>query len=249
MVVKVVLTFILHLRHWDWWGMFIPLQVTLFCSNHCLYLFSSFSDPLFSFFPPSSINHFPASPSSVDPLFMSFHPMLVLSLTANRCFFASEEVSRGSYTVRWEQMLVLFNTVNTPKAQASLTHTETDWKTHNQTWRMLCRKSLSFFYCVYPTPFLSMSVWIFDWTTIINSKGNCSIASTQITLNWYSWSKKCNIDFFLHLEKHLSDLFGLMKIGVFNIQGSNSPWEYHWKILNQYKTQRESFKKLICLIF
>lgn len=86
MVVKVVLTFILHLRHWDWWGMFIPLQVTLFCSNHCLYLFSSFSDPLFSFSPPSSINHFPASPSSVDPLFMSFHPMLVLSLTANRCF-------------------------------------------------------------------------------------------------------------------------------------------------------------------
>lgn len=168
---------------------------------------------------------------------------------SKQVFFASEEVSRGSYTVRWEQMLVLFNTVNTPKAQASLTHTETDWKTHNQTWRMLCRKSLSFFYCVYPTPFLSMSVWIFDWTTIINSKGNCSIASTQITLNWYSWSKKCNIDFFLHLEKHLSDLFGLMKIGVFNIQGSNSPWEYHWKILNQYKTQRESFKKLICLIF
>lgn len=168
---------------------------------------------------------------------------------SKQVFFASEEVSRGSYTVRWEQMLVLFNTVNTPKAQASLTHTETDWKTHNQTWRMLCRKSLSFFYCVYPTPFLSMSVWIFDWTTIINSKGNCSIASTQITLNWYSWSKKCNIDFFLHLEKHLSDLFGLMKIGVFNIQGSNSPWEYRWKILNQYKTQRESFKKLICLIF
>lgn len=168
---------------------------------------------------------------------------------SKQVFFASEEVSRGSYTVRWEQMLVLFNTVNTPKAQASLTHTETDWKTHNQTWRMLCRKSLSFFYCVYPTPFLSMSVWIFDWTTIINSKGNCSIASTQITLNWYSWSKKCNIDFFLHLEKHLSDLFGLMKIGVFNFQGSNSPWEYRWKILNQYKTQRESFKKLICLIF
>lgn len=228
MVVKVVLTFILHLRHWDWWGMFIPLQVIYFVATIPYLLLSL---PIFFVLRPyvqflSSIIHqsLPCLTLLCGPSIHVFSPHAGPKPDSKQVFFASKEVSRGSYTVWCEQMLVLFNTVNTPKGQASLTHTETYWKTHNQTWLTLCRKSL--FLPSFSLPFL-MSVWIFDWTTIINPKGNCSIASKQITLNWYSWSKKCTNDLFLHLEKHMSDLFGLMKMGVFKIQRSNSPWEYH----------------------
>lgn len=149
------------------WGMFIPLQVTLFCCHRsilysCLYLFSSFSDPLLSF---SSIIHqsLPCLALLCGPSIHVFSPHAGPQPDSKQVFFASEDVSRGSYTGRWEQMLVLLNTVNTPKAQAPLTHTETDWKTHNQTWRMLCRKSLFLLSLCEPdslSQYVSLNIWL-----------------------------------------------------------------------------------------
>lgn len=115
------------------------MQVSHFCSNPLLSLFVVLlllkPSVLFShavlLSSSASINHpllsSSSSSSSADPLFMFFHPTLVLSLTVNLCV-SFEDISRGSCTgVRAD--VALLCKVNTPKDEAPLTHSLTDWKT------------------------------------------------------------------------------------------------------------------------
>lgn len=108
------LTFNLHLRGWDWSEMPTYRQTVshfrgtpfILYSRLSLFLHRAFVQffhaALFSSSPtpPSSINQPPVSStssSSVDPLFMSFHPTLVLSLTVNACVSLRGRFQRQSY--------------------------------------------------------------------------------------------------------------------------------------------------------
>lgn len=124
--------------------LFILMQVSHFYSNPSI-LYSLLPFPpqttvqfVVLFFSSSSpsINLPPvSSSSSVDPLFMSFQPTLVLSVTVNAHVFFwrhfQRQLNRG-----WWQMLVLLYTANTPKAHW-------DWEIH--TLKQCCAESISQF--------------------------------------------------------------------------------------------------------